>query len=309
MKIIPGVFLSLLFLYTVKAQNTYEFLRLDMNARTAALGGSFVSGNDDANVLFFNPAGIKMLTDDPISFSFLKHLLDINSASLAYSHDFEGIGRFGVGIKFINYGSFDGKDEFGGETGSFSANEAAFVIGYSNQLEENFYYGANVKVIYSNIADRSSAGLALDAGLHYEIPSQMINIGLSILNAGAQLSSYYDTKEDLPLDIAIGVSKKLEHLPLKLFLDLHKLNEDRDDFFERFQVFSIGAEFTLSKALSLRLGYENEKRRELKIGSFAGLAGFNAGLGIRISGYNFDYGFSSMGAIGSLHRISIATVL
>jgi hypothetical protein len=289
------------------AQNTFEFLRLDMNARTAALGGSFTSGMDDANVIFFNPAGISLLEERPISFSYLNHFLDINSFSTAYSQEIETLGRFAFAIKYVNYGSFDETDEFGANLGSFSANEAAFVIGYSNQLDENFYYGANAKFIYSNIADKNSSALALDLGLHYSIPSQLMNIGISFMNIGSQISYYYESREDLPLDITFGVSKKLEHIPLRLFLDFHKLNEDRTDFMERFQAFSLGAEFTLSKALRLRLGYENEKRKELKIGSFAGLAGFNAGLGIVISDYRFDYGFSSMGAIGALHRIGLAT--
>jgi len=51
------------------------------------------------------------------------------------------------------------------------------------------------------------------------------------------------------------------------------------------------------------------KRQELKIGTLAGLAGFNVGLGAVIKGYNFDYGFSSWGAIGALHRISLTTTL
>jgi len=61
--------------------------------------------------------------------------------------------------------------------------------------------------------------------------------------------------------------------------------------------------------LRLRLGYDNVKRQELTIGTLAGLAGFNAGLGAVIKGYSFDYGFSSLGTIGALHRISLATTL
>ena len=105
------------------------------------------------------------------------------------------------------------------------------------------------------------------------------------------------------------LSKKLEHLPLRLSLDFHKLNEERDDFVQRFKAFSVGAEFTLSRVLTLRLGYDNEKRNDLKIGSFAGIAGFNVGFGAKIKGYNFSYGFSSMGAIGELHRIGVTTTL
>ena len=101
----------------------------------------------------------------------------------------------------------------------------------------------------------------------------------------------------------------MEYLPLRLSLDFHRLNEQRDNFTQKFKAFTIGAEFTLSKVLRLRFGYDNEKRSELKIGSFAGIAGFNAGLGALISNYRFDYGFSSLGPIGELHRISVSTNL
>jgi hypothetical protein len=37
------------------SQNTYDFLRLDISPRTAAIGGSFVAGTDDPNVMFYNP--------------------------------------------------------------------------------------------------------------------------------------------------------------------------------------------------------------------------------------------------------------
>ncbi len=100
------VFIIILSVVSVKAQNTYDFLRLDMSARAGALAGSFVSNNDDPNVIFYNPAGLDMLQGQPVSFSFVKHLLDINLASLTYSQEFEGIGRFGAGIKYINYGTF-----------------------------------------------------------------------------------------------------------------------------------------------------------------------------------------------------------
>ena len=293
------------------SQNTYDFLRLDGSARAGALGGSFVANNDDADVIFYNPAGIELLQGNPASFSFVKHLMDINLASLSYSTDFEDIGRFGAAIKYINYGNFQEADEFGTRTGEFGANEIAFVVGYANNLDENFYYGANAKFIYSGIADRSSTAMAVDLGLHYAIPDKNWNFGFAVLNIGGQLSKYYETSaaEDLPLDVVIGVSKRLENLPLRLSVDFHKLNQERDDFIQRFKAFTVGAEFTLSKVLKLRLGYDNERRTEFKIGSTAGIAGFNAGLGVKISDYQFDYGYSSLGLVGGLHRIGISTSL
>jgi hypothetical protein len=307
LKLALTFFIILLFDISIFSQNTYDFLRLDMSARAAALGGTFVSNTDDPNVIFYNPAGLSMLQGSPVSFSFLKYLLDINFASITYSTELKNIGRVGAAIKYVNYGKFTGADEFGNITGDYSAGEAALILGYSNIIDKNFYYGVNAEIIYSGIADRSSTGIALDLGLNYNIPEQEFSAGFAILNAGTQLSYYYNTKESLPLDVVVGVSKKLTYLPLRLSLDFHRLNDSQTNFFDHLSAFTIGAEFTLSKVFRLRLGYDNQKRQELKIGQVAELAGFNAGLGAVIKGYSFDYGYSSLGLIGALHRISIAT--
>ncbi len=298
-KILVLIFISC----TLYAQNTFEFLRLDNSPRAAALAGSFVSNNDDPNVIFYNPAGIAQLKNRPASFSFLKHLLDINSVSLAYSHFFKDIGRFGAGIQYINYGSFTEANEFGEKLGEFGAGEFALTIGYSNELGNNFYYGINTKFIYSSIADRYSTGIGFDFGLQYSIPESKWNFGLSILNAGTQIKYFYSTREELPLDIRIGVSKTLEHLPFTFYLSLNKLNEKED----RFKQFTVGGELKLSKVLRLRFGYDNEKRKELKIGTTAGIAGFSIGVGFVVKDYNIDYAYSSMGSIGALHRIGVTT--
>ncbi len=306
-KIILLVFLLLA--SELLAQDTYNFLKLDQSPRAAALAGSFVANTDDPNVIFYNPAGISHLTENPISFSFVKHLLDINSAAISYSHEFQGIGRFGGAIQYINYGTFDGATPDGIKTGEFGAGEVAMIIGYSNELDKNFYYGANIKFIYSGIENRSSTGFAMDLGLNYSIPEVRWNFGFSILNLGTQLTQYYNTSEDLPLDIRLGFSKTLEHLPFTFFASLNKLQDKYESFGERFQQFTFGGEFKLSKVMKLRFGYDNEKRKEYKIGGTAGIAGFNLGLGILVSNYNFDYSFSSMGSIGALHRIGISTNL
>jgi hypothetical protein len=290
-------------------QNTYEFLRLDPSPRAAALAGSYVSNTDDPNVIFYNPAGISSLKEKPISFSYFKHLLDINSASLAYSQEFEGIGRFGAGIQYINYGSFKETTITGDEIGEFNASEIAFLVGYSGAISSNLMYGANVKFIYSGIQDYNSTGLAVDLGLQYILKENGWSFGLSVKNAGAQVSNFTDVTEDLPLDVSFGVSKTLPNSPFEFYLALDKLNEEVDNFSDRFQNIKAGTEVKLSKVVHLRFGYDNERRKELKVGSTAGLAGFNLGLGINTRGYKIDYSFSSLGSIGEFHRFGVSTSL
>ena len=171
------------------------------------------------------------------------------------------------------------------------------------------YLGGAVKGIYSTIGGYSSTGIAADLGVLYTIPSSRFALGATIRNLGAQLSSYGSVSEDLPLDIGLGASIVPKGLPLLLNVGVHRLNDDAADFVSRFRAFTVGGEFTLSRVILLRVGYDNARRKDYKIGSSADLAGFSAGLGILVSGYHFDYALSSLGKAGNLHRISLRTEL
>jgi len=117
------------------------------------------------------------------------------------------------------------------------------------------------------------------------------------------------TKETLPLDLAVGISVVPKGLPLLLNVGFHKLNDAQDNIGDRFRAFTIGGEFTLSKVLQARVGFDNEKRKDFKIATSPGLAGFSGGIGITVSDYRIDYSLSSLGDVGNLHRISISTSL
>lgn len=288
-----------------ETNTVYSFLRNDASARAAAMAGSFVTVANDPNIIFYNPAGLSTLDTPMVSVGFFKHLLDINAGYVSYSQPYETIGYFGAGIIYTNYGSFDQTDDLGNKLGTFSANDLAFMVGYSNSLENNLHYGAALKFIYSSLAGYTSTAVAGDVGVLYRIPESRFALAASLRNLGAQLSSYLGTKESLPLDLAIGASVVPRGLPLLLNLDFHKLNEDQSNFTERFRAFTVGGEFTLSSVLQLRFGYNNEQRQDLKIGTSAELAGFSAGVGIAVREYKIDYGLTSLGKIGAQHRISV----
>jgi hypothetical protein len=286
---------------------TYNFLRGDVGARAAAMAGTFVAHNADPNCLFYNPAGLALIQQQSASVGFFKHLMDINAGSLVYAHPLEDVGVLSAGIVYYNYGSFDETDWQGQVLGTFRAADLAFTTAFSGSLEENLTYGAGAKFIYSQIAGYASTALGFDAGILYSIPDSRITVGASIRNLGMQLSKFSETREDLPLDLSIGGTVVPKGLPLLFSVNFHKLNEESDSFADRFGSFSVGGEFTLSPVVQARFGYNNELRRELKLGTSAGLAGFSGGLGITVEQYRVDYALSSLGKVGSLHRITLAT--
>lgn len=295
----------LLFFITVYSQTAYDFLRLDNGARAAALGGSFCTNIDDASSMAYNPASTAFHKKTSLSFGYLKHLLDVNSGSLNFTPFIKGIGRVGIGVNYINYGTFDQKDEFGNLEGTFGVNQLAFTGNYSMRIDEFFTYGANLKLIYSSISSVNSFAFAFDFGLlYYDIINQ-VGVGFSLLNIGKQIKNYYNIQESLPFEMRLGISKKLAHMPVRFSLDFTKLNANENSFFDKFKYFAIGAEFFISDNIILRVGYNSERKQDLKIGSSAGLAGFSGGLGIFISDYRFDYALSSFGKIGELHRFNL----
>jgi hypothetical protein len=300
-------FLLCIFASALLAQDrgTYSFLRNDIGARAAGVNGSFVSMTDDPNVLFYNPGALPTVKQPRGSAGFLKHLLDVNGGYLSFARSVEGIGIVGGGIIYLDYGTFTQTDESMNILGSFSARDLAFVVGAGRSLDEVTSIGVNVKFLYSSISEFSSTALAIDAGVLYQIPAENITLGASILTAGTQLKSYNGIKESLPLDIKIGITKRPEHLPVLLNFNLHRLADHREKFLDHFSAFSFGAEFLMSESVRLRAGYNNQQRKDLKLGTSAGLAGMSLGGGILIGEYILDYSFNSYGKIGSLHRISL----
>jgi hypothetical protein len=288
-------------------QTVYNFLRNDVGARAAAMAGSFLTVTNDPDVLFYNVASLGTLDAPRGTAGFFKGLLDINSGYLSYGQNLEGIGSVGAGVLYTNYGTFKETDEAGNELGSFSAGDLALALGYSNVLGENLTYGAGLKFIYSSIASSSSAGIAADAGILYRIPESKFALGASFRNLGTQLTSYAGTRETLPFDLSVGASVVPKGLPLLLCLNFHRLTADVSSFGERLSAFSLGGEFTVSKAVFLRFGYDNTQRKDLKIGESAGMAGFAVGIGILYQQFKLDYALSSLGAIGAYHRVSIGS--
>jgi hypothetical protein len=304
--------------------HVYDFLNVVTNARAAALGNSFVTVKNDPNTIFSNPACLVTIEPRdssylglPLSFGFTKYVLDINEGYIAFGGpipDAES-GAFAIGVEYMNYGTFDGRDKLGLSTGNFGAGEVAVSVAYANTIPDKpVNYGVAVKYISSTLVsggvqDYSSSGIAADLGVFVESKPILMTFGLSALNIGTQISTYAGVQEALPFNLQFGVSKKLERLPLTLHLDFHNLTRDREGrgLFYALNDFSLGAEFTLSKVMRLRFGYENQKRRELSTPQGQGLAGFATGIGFEFSKLHFDYALSMMGpAFSDLHRFSVA---
>lgn len=297
----------------------YELLRLVPTPRAAAMGNSFVAMKNDPNTLFSNPAALSSQTPRDstapgtiLSLAASPLGIGITQGSIVFSAPApEALGEkswVGFGVLYNSYGTFKGADNIGQLTGDFTAGDFILSAAFSGVVPDApFHYGIGVKYISSSLVSGSysSSGLAADLGVYYESQPLLLTIGLSATNIGTELTYYDGTKEVLPFNLQLGVSKKLERLPLTVHLTFHNLTRDREgrNLFYALNDFSIGGEFIVSKIIRLRFGYENQNRRDLKVPEGVGLGGFSFGLGIALKKLQLDYSLSIMGPVrADIHR-------
>ncbi len=290
------------------SQSVYQFLDLNVSAREASLAGSALAMTDDPSGFYYNPALSVSSKNRAVTFGFLKHVLDINGGYVFSTFQFPKVGYFGAGVGYLSYGSFARTDEAGNQYGTFTAGDGVLTLNYSNYLGKNLSYGLNLKGIYSSIDTYNSSAIAIDAGLYYYLPDELLGIGFAVVNAGQQISSYDGLKEPLPFDVRLGISKQLEHLPLIVNLAFQRLGDPNLNLADKLRAFVIGGEFLLSQNFHVRIGYNNLEHQQMKIGVTSGIEGLSFGVGLKFLGYEFDYSYSSWGPkIGGLHRVNVTT--
>ncbi len=337
-KLLP-VFISILSFSATFAQlggnNTYEFLNLPISARVGAQGGNLLSVKDnDLNVAIVNPALLTDTMDNHVALSYINYFSDVNYGYAAYAKKFNKIGLFSAGIQFLNYGKFTRADEVGNTDGTFTANEMCLNISYAHSIiDSNLTVGATLKTIYSGFDSYTSFGSALDLGAIYVRPKRNFAIAAVIKNVGRQWKTYAGQKEGLPFEVQIGFSKKPKHIPFRFSITYENL-EKWDLTYEdpanpipttdpltgdpitqnKYKVFGdklmrhivIGGEFTITKNFYLRMGYNYQRRKELKIPERRGATGLSFGFGFRIYKFHLSYARASYHLSGASNNFSIS---
>ncbi len=327
------------FAYTqTGGRSTYQFLNLPYSSRIAALGGNFSSIKDnDLSLAISNPSLITKDISNNLSLSYINYFSDISYGQVAYAHSFNKIGTFTGSLQFIDYGTFTYADETGQTYGEFKAGEYAFNIGWGRNLDSNFSIGANFKLINSSLENYNSFGFGVDVASIYYNPESKFSTSLIFRNIGRQLSYYTSSNsEKLPFEIILAFSKQLQHAPFRfsiLFNHLEKWDLSYEDPLNptsktdpltgekttksEFSKFSdnllrhtvFGVEFVPSKSFNLRLGYNYQRRQEMKIESSLSTVGFSWGFGIRVSKFYLSYARVIQHLAGSSNFFTISTDL
>jgi hypothetical protein len=245
------------------SQTVFNFLRLPVSAHAAALGGDNITlSDDDASLVFHNPALLYNVSDRTLGLNMMTYMQGSITGSASYSQAIGERGTWGVQGRFISYGEMKETTYDNQQTGTFGARDIALGGTFAYGLTDLISGGVTAKMVASYIGQYNSLAAAVDLGLNYYAPDTEWSISAVARNLGGQLKAYDDDFERIPLDLQLGVSKRLVGSPLRFSATLVRLNDWQYGIGKHFV---LGADLLLSEQFYVAAGYNPLRASEMKI--------------------------------------------
>jgi hypothetical protein len=269
-----------------------DFLKLQVGARQAGMGGGSVALADDINAANSNPAGLSMVNRPEAGFLFSQYLQGISYEHLGFSVPTHR-GTFGFQATTLDYGSMDSYDANDNRTGSVSGGDMSLAVSYAREVLPGLSFGGNLHYLREKLDFEAATGESIDLGVMYrpEVTKGILShlrFGMAVDNLGPKIG-FIDEKAPLPMDVSAGVGYDALLEALNLYLEGHKPNDDS-------AYVNLGGEYWFLGMLALRAGYQS--------GSDIG-PGASIGTGVRFGGLQIDYSWMPYGDLGSTQRIGI----
>lgn len=278
-----------------ESQTEYNFLRLPVSAHAAALGGENITIiEDDPSLGFSNPALAASVSDKTIGVNYMNYMSGANMGSATFNRVINDKMTWAVGGEFINYGSIKEVDENNVQTGTFSANDFAVGGTFTYLLLKNVVGGITAKFVYSSLGSYNSLAMGVDLGLNWYEPEHEWSVSVVARNLGGQLKAYDEKYEKMPIDVQVGVSKRLGTSPLRLSATLVDLTHYDYRFVNHLD---FGVDVLLSDNIWIGGGYNFRRADEMNIQSndddeSSHMAGLSVGAGLNLERFkiNIAYG-------------------
>lgn len=316
---------TLLILFEANAQSgssVFNFLKLPISSHAAALGGENISVvEDDITLAIHNPALLSCVSDKTLNLNYMTYLDGVGVASAAFSRTIGERSAWAVAAQYMGYGDFKETTSEDIEVGKFSAKDMAFTGIFNYDLSDYWSGGVTAKMIYSNYDKYSSFAIGVDLGLNYYNESSDFSFSFVAKNLGGQIVAFDEHRERLPIDLQIGITKRLAHAPLRLSITIPQLTnwksspystkDNKKDNFGKILLnhFIIGLDFIPTDNFYVSLGYNCRRGSEMKVNGSSHWAGLTLGAGIGIKRIKIGASFAKYHSVGSSLLFNLSTAL
>jgi hypothetical protein len=221
----------------------YQFLKMDVSARSLALGGAFCAVADDATGTRYNPAGLRLLVRPEVSFTHMEWIEDFRVENISYGKPL-GISRaIGYNLFYISMAEdLIGRDEDGYPTGALKYEQSYFSFSWATRLDryDNYLFGVNAKYAREILDYSENNALSFDLGLLLKL-YRNVKFGMTVRNIG-------QSSESLPVETRAGIS--IEKPKSGLSIDTYKFKDSNLRC-------AIGYEYFIKEYFAIRTGYNS----------------------------------------------------
>lgn len=228
------------------------FLLLAPDSRAGGIGESGVAIADNANAVFWNPAGIAFLDGSEVSLTHSNWLpqfgLDLFYEYATYRQYVPSLnGSIFTSITYMNFGEFvRTSSQSPDPIGTFKSFDAALTLGYATKLTKSLGVGGNFRLIHSRLTDKATEleqgkGIAttvsFDIAMLYRpqklyLPligdfSNRFSFGMNLSNLGPKIYYIDQAQADpIPTNLRMGIALRLldvDYNSITYSLDFSKL--------------------------------------------------------------------------------------
>jgi hypothetical protein len=310
-----------------------EFMALGVGGRALGMGGTFVAVANDVTSGYYNPAGLGNLNYPQLALMHSEHFgnlanYDYGAVAIPFQNDMSfGLSVMRLGIDGIpdtrealydgslgtEYTIYDISNPYArlnyDKITEFSNQDWAFYLTFAKRQSENFYWGANVKVIRRDIAEYGATGIGFDVGAFW-IPIEDLSVGANLQDATTTLVAWNTgTNELISPTLKLGSAYKITGI-----LDGYIM--PAVDFDVRFENRRFASQFNLGPvSFDAHAGLEwNILGLVFIRGGYSDVKQFTVGAGVKLPKLNIDYSFarfseSEIDRLPDSHRISLILTL
>ncbi|MBP7892573.1 MAG: hypothetical protein KA063_03435 [Firmicutes bacterium] len=252
---------------------------IGMGARALGMGGAFVAVADDANALYYNPAGLALIEGHKAT-SLYSTLMGAGSyLGAGYAQKNIGAAVFGL------MSTVDKTDEYGNPTGELDYREGTVAGGYARAFGP-FALGGAVK-LYAQEADVNRGfGATGDIGALISLPYLGgIKFGAVARNMLGTIKFESGHKDNFDPSYVLGLSLT----PLKGLIVAA-------DYDVTHSIGRVGAEYQIVDTFAARAGATVNADKQF---------GFTAGAGFAYESFRFDYAYQFHAELPDSHWLSV----
>ncbi len=310
------------------ATTAAQFLKLEVGAKAAALGGAYVAGVNDMSALYWNPAGLAKIGQQSFYGTYTSLYAGIQHGYVAFGTQIGHSDFIGVHVTYLNSGEMEvttldfpeGSGEF------FTVSDLAIGLSYARNLTDRLSVGGTIKFVNETIWRETANTFGFDIGSQFDTGILGIKLGMSItnfstkfkfngpdLNIDVDTDPRYEGNPDtearlntqewsLPLVFRMGILVDIlgpNSVILKNPNHRVSFSFDANDPLDHFLRFNTGVEYSFQEMLAFRAGYH------LNYDETSFSAGVGLILDINSMPLNIDYAIVNYGTLGFINQVSI----